>query len=60
VDLLHFSGRKLIYNVQALSLQDALRNSGLLRNYLAPALGLSNTDRLYNILALTVPIFVSL
>lgn len=52
VDLLHFSSRKLTYNVQALSLKEALKNSGLLRNYLAPALGLGNTDRLYNILKL--------
>jgi hypothetical protein len=49
VDLLHFSTRKLTYNVRALSMDEALRNSGLLRNYLAPGLGLSDTNRLYNI-----------
>jgi hypothetical protein len=51
IDLLHFnSKKKLAYNIPALSLQEALNSSGLLRNYLAPALGLSNTDRMYNIL----------
>lgn len=60
VDFLHFSARKLNYNVEALSMDRALKNSGLLRNYLAPALGLTDTDRLYNIYFVTQFLITSL
>lgn len=49
VDLMHFSDRKFGYSMPVLSLREALNNPGLLRNYLSPALGLSNTNRLYSI-----------
>lgn len=50
VDFMHFSEKKFGYTIPALSLKDALSNPGLLRNYLSPALGLSNTGRLYSII----------